>query len=228
MNELKKCLSFIKRLIFEAFGVSPSLNELDRKLEKYLNFDNGFFIEAGANDGYCQSNTYYYEKNRDWKGILVEGIPELYERCKKKRPNSKTYNCALVSPTFQSTTVTMHYANLMSVVDGSLKSKESQQKHIDAGVDIQNLSGTYPVVVQARTLESILDELEDTPTIDLFSLDVEGYELEVLEGLNLSRYRPTFILVEARYFEEIDAFMLNHDYVFIERLSHHDVLYRVN
>jgi FkbM family methyltransferase len=227
MRKLKNYLAFIKRFIFEALGIRPALNGLDRKLEKYLDFDNGFFIEAGANDGYCQSNTYYFEKNRDWKGVLVEGIPELYERCKKKRPNSKTYNFALVSPTFQLTTVTMHYANLMSVVDGSLKSKERQQEHIDAGVDIQNLKGTYSVIVQARTLESILDEEEDILTIDLFSLDVEGCELEVLEGLNLSRYRPTFILVEARYFEEIDVFLLNHDYVFIERLSHHDVLYRV-
>jgi len=28
----------------------PSLNNLDQKLEKYLNFMDGFFIEAGAND----------------------------------------------------------------------------------------------------------------------------------------------------------------------------------
>jgi hypothetical protein len=38
-----------------------SLHDLDDKLLKYLNFENGFFIEAGANDGLSQSNTALYE-----------------------------------------------------------------------------------------------------------------------------------------------------------------------
>lgn len=60
----------------------PSINNLDRKLAKYLDFREGFFIEAGANDGYAQSNTYFLEKKRGWHGLLIEGIPELYKTCK--------------------------------------------------------------------------------------------------------------------------------------------------
>ena len=33
-----------------------SLIDLDKKLEKYLDFDNGYFVELGANDGVNQSN----------------------------------------------------------------------------------------------------------------------------------------------------------------------------
>ena len=36
---------------------SFGLNNLDIKLEKYVDSDKGFFIEAGANDGIKQSNT---------------------------------------------------------------------------------------------------------------------------------------------------------------------------
>lgn len=35
-----------------------ALNELDRKRRKHLDHDGGTFIEAGANDGLRQSNTY--------------------------------------------------------------------------------------------------------------------------------------------------------------------------
>ena len=32
-------------------------------LLKYLNYENGFFIEAGANDGVAQSNTFILKKS---------------------------------------------------------------------------------------------------------------------------------------------------------------------
>jgi FkbM family methyltransferase len=204
----------------------PSLNDLDRKLSKYLDFRGGFFIEAGANDGYSQSNTYFLETRLGWRGVLVEGIPELFEKCRQLRTNSKTYNCALVSPDFPDPTITMHFAGLMSVVEGSMKSQEAQDAHVHAGLDVQNLAGSYSVEVPARTLASILENLPEARSIDLFSLDVEGHELEVLKGLDPSRFRPRFILVEARFFDEVNEFLAGHDYEIVEQLSHHDYLYR--
>ena len=32
--------------------------------------------------------------------------------------------------------------------------------------------------------------------IDFFSLDVEGYEMEVLKGIDFTKHTPTFILIE--------------------------------
>jgi len=225
---IRKILSSIKRRLYK--NPRPSLNDLDRKLEKYLNFEKGFFIEAGANDGYSQSNTYFLERKRKWSGILVEGIPELFEKDKKQRVRSVVHNCALVSNEFSDSTVLMHYAHLMSVVQGSLKTEDEQNKHIKAGVDSQNLEKSYSVTVPARTLESVLDEFSNLPDIDFFSLDVEGYELDVLKGTNLAKYRPKYILVEilvkARFFEEVNSFLESHNYEMIEKLSHHDFIYR--
>jgi len=204
----------------------PSLNDLDRKLEKYLDFPGGFFIEAGANDGYSQSNTYFLENERGWRGILIEGIPELYERCVQERPGATVHHCALVASDFQQSTVTMHYAHLMSLVEGSLKTTDQQDEHLQAGVDIQHLEGSYSTDVPARTLESILDDIQDLPGIDFFSLDVEGYELNVLKGLNLSKYRPSYLLVEARFFDEVNAFLGEHQYELVEKMSIHDYLYK--
>lgn len=224
MFGIRKKLSLIKNLIYK--NPRPAIKDLDRKLEKYLNFDEGFFIEAGANDGYFQSNTYFLEKKRRWSGVLVEGIPELFEKARMQRKKSVVYNCALVSNKFPDPTVTMHYANLMSVVEGSLRDKEEQEKHIKRGLCSQPEKQSYSVTVPARTLESVLDECSRLPNIDFFSLDVEGLELDVLKGINLSRYRPKYILVEARFFGEVNSFLESHCYKMIDKLSHHDYLYR--
>lgn len=204
----------------------PSLNNLDSKLERYLNFDGGFFIEAGANNGYYQSNTYFLERKRGWQGILIEGIPELYEQCVKERPKSTVINCALVSQDFPDKTIKMYYAHLMSVVDGALKTKQEQDKHLKLGVTVQQLDTSYSIDVPARTLESILDNVHNLPQIDFFSLDVEGYELSVLEGINLAKYRPNYILVEANFFSEVNTFLERQQYKIIEQMSYHDYFYK--
>ena len=62
MTTLQRRLSRIRRRLFESMGLDyfsrPSLNEIDNKLEAYLPYENGFFIEVGANNGFFQSNTY--------------------------------------------------------------------------------------------------------------------------------------------------------------------------
>lgn len=219
---LKKKLSKLRRKLFEAIGSDiysrPSLLEIDRKLEQYFNYRNGFFIEVGANDGFTFSNTYYFEQFKGWKGILVEGIPELYQQCLLERPKAKIFNCALVSSDFSESYVTMQYSNMMSLVEGALKSKKAEENHVQKGVI------PYKIKVPARTLTSILDECE-VNEIDFFSLDVEGYELNVLKGLDFNKYRPKYMLIEARFKEEIDNY-ISDLYVEIDQLSHHDFLYK--
>jgi len=201
------------------------LLDLDRKLSKYLNFRNGFFIEAGANDGYTQSNTYFLERKLGWKGVLVEAIPELCAKCARTRKHAFVCNSALVSPDYRQPSVRMHFANLMSVAEGAMKTADAQEQHIKAGMACQSITATYSVEVPARTLESILDEARAPAEIDFFSLDVEGYERQVLEGLNIARYRPKFLLVEARFFDEVNNHVARW-YEVAEKLTHHDYLFR--
>ncbi len=219
---------YCKTLIRKCYkNPRPALDNLDRKLEKYINYSGGFFIEVGANDGYSQSKTYFLEKKRGWRGILIEGIPCLSDKCKKERTKSIVYNCALVSNDFLHSTVTMHYAHLMSLVDGALfRGEKDQQKRIKAGLQVQRIDDTYSIEVPARTLESILDENENLPEIDFFSLAVEGFELQVLKGLNMSKYTPKYILVGPLSFDEVNSFLLGH-YDFVGQLSRRDYLYKV-
>jgi FkbM family methyltransferase len=202
---------------------SFALNELDWKLAQHLDFDGGFFIEAGANDGRRYSNTLYFEKYQSWSGLLIEPIPELARQCRLNRPNCIVENAALVPADYEQETIDMRYCDLMSLVKGGMKSREEEDEHIRLGVECQSVE-THELTVAARALSDILDQ-HGIAEIDLLSLDVEGFELAALKGLDLDRHRPRFMLVEARYRQEIDDF-LTPGYEALSMLSHHDVLYR--
>ena len=61
---------------------------LDKKMLNYINFENGFYIEMGAHDGLINSNTYYFEKNLNWKGILIEPS-NFFDNLNKNRSKKK-------------------------------------------------------------------------------------------------------------------------------------------
>jgi len=217
---------YYRRKIFELLGLErysrPALHDIDGKLARYLSFDRGFFVEAGANDGYTQSNTYFLERFRGWRGVLVEPLPALYERCRRERPNSRVFRCALVADDYDRPTASMLTANLMSLVRGAQKSAAADRAHCHRGAEIQD-SMVEKIEVPASTLSAVLTEA-GVGDVDFLSIDVEGYELQALKGLDLERHRPRYILVEARFRDEIDAHLSPH-YDPIDELSHHDVLY---
>lgn len=177
---------------------SYALNNLDKKLASYIKKRRGFFVEAGANDGIAQSNTLYFERYLGWKGLLVEPIPELVARCRRNRPGCIVENCALVSCDYPYKTVTMRYCGLMSIVKGAMKPRE-EETHIKAGLQfLREGERPYSVTVPACTLSEILDR-HRIQKIDLLSLDIEGYEAEVLKGIDFERHKPHFLLVEVRH-----------------------------
>lgn len=72
----------------------------------------------------------------------------------------------------------------------SLAIKESYAR-LKSDLDIRRIK------VKLRRLDTILAEhAPDVSSIDILALDVEGWELEVLDGLNFERYRPQVLIVE--------------------------------
>jgi FkbM family methyltransferase len=220
-----------RRRAFEAAGSARysrrAAHGLDSKLEQYLPSTPGFFVEAGATDGLQNSNTYYLEAIKGWRGVLVEGIPEQAEACRRNRRRSQVFNCALVGPDFGASEVTMHYSHLMSVVEGAFGSTEAEREHVEKGAASQDGVVPYEVSVPARTLTSVLDEA-GAGAIDFLSLDVEGFELEALRGLDLTRFAPALLLIEVLDEERRGAIeaVLGERYELVDTLTEHDSLYR--
>jgi hypothetical protein len=114
----RKRLVHARRRLFELAGSTryskPGFNDIDAKLQRYLPAT-GTFLEAGANDGYTWSNTYYLERCKGWRGVLIEGIPALSEECRRLSLRSIMHNCALVEHGYPEDLVTMTYCDLRSL-----------------------------------------------------------------------------------------------------------------
>lgn len=228
LRRIKRSMLTARRRCAEMVGVEryskPALYELDEKLKTYLDFSGGFFIECGANDGFKQSNTYYLEKFRGWSGLLIEPIPDLYRKCVRERSASSCINIALVAPDHLGDSIVMTPAGLMSVAAGAFRDDAVARNHIREGLRIQRIEPHAPIKVAATTLSRLLDDLHITRHIDFFSLDVEGFEVDVLRGLDLERHRPNFILVETRDLDSVTA-ILTPSYKMVEQMTHHDYLF---
>jgi len=212
-----------RRKLFEMAGSDSyshyALNDLDYKLARHLDFRCGTFIEAGANDGLNQSNTYWFEHFRDWRGLLIEGVPDKAAECRRNRPRARVVNSALVGND-EVKFITMKTANLMAYVVGSFGKSEEETTHLETAKRVQSLTSVEDIQVPATRLSAILDE-QGMDAVDLFSLDVEGYELEVLKGLDLKRHRPRFILVETKNIDGVLE-VLDRQYTVVEQMSFHD------
>ena len=196
-----------------------SLNSLDRRIEKYLPSD-GVFIEAGANDGLNQSNTLFLARKHGWSGILIEPVPRLYARCIMNRKDSLCVNVALVSPEDSGNYIELIDVDLMTQVKRS-KSFAANEAKLKAGETVQGIKRSEISVI-GRTLSEVID---DSPfeEIDLLSLDVEGFELEVLQGITKEIQFPNWILIETNNLEGVLE-ILKGRYVVVEKLSNHDYL----
>lgn len=181
----------------------------DKKLDNLFNKkNNGFFIELGAFDGIFQSNTYFFEKNRDWSGILIEPSHNMYQKCLINRPKSIVLNYACVSNKY-----------LNKKIKGDFNGKPI------SSINSMRRKNNKLIEVNAITLTKILDKYKDKfKNIDLLSLDTEGYELNILKGLNFQKYRPNYLLIEIynKAFEKILNFLKSQNYKLICNFSNYN------
>ncbi|GMQ83084.1 MAG: hypothetical protein BMS9Abin05_2562 [Rhodothermia bacterium] len=220
-------------------GYSPTLREyyglqeLDRKLEKFLNFDNGFFIEIGGWDGITYSNTLFFERFRNWRGILIEPSPNEFLKCRINRPNSHVVCCACVPFDYAKQFVPMTYCASMTIAhssEGARNQISDIGEHVLSGRKFLKSDETvYEFGALAKPLTSILDEHGIRNDIDLLVLDVEGFEMNVLKGIDFSRHAPKYICVEIWNGDETCRFLSKLGYELMDVLSdqgaHSDVLF---
>ena len=164
----------------------------------------GFFLDIGGNDPIHINNTYFFEKSRDWSGLAFEPITVQREKWKTSR-----------------TTECLPYA--LGKMTGEAAFCEYEDHTMSGFSDEVKFGGKVKsrYKVPVRRLADILDE-RGIRHIDFVSLDVEGAEMDVLQGIDFSRVEIDCFTIEkprnAHKEERLRKFMVDAGYRIKARL----------
>ena len=146
--------------------------------------DQGFYIDVGANDPLADSVTkVFYDAG--WSGINIEPLPAYHQALAALRP--RDVNLALAAGACEGL-VTLF--DVPAVTGWASSDPAVAAVHRSNGFEIAELT------VPMRTLSAICAE-HARADIHFLKIDVEGFEGEVLRGLDLERWRPWVLVVEA-------------------------------
>jgi len=154
--------------------------------------DNGFYVDVGAYHPVTFSNTkYFYDVG--WHGINIDATPNSMLPFIRDRARDINLEVCV--------------ARVEGDFDYYLYNAGALNTLLEDRVALLAKNGYHwhsKCKVQARTLESILDEhLPLNVAIAFLNIDVEEAELGVLEGNNWDKYVPEFILAEIHHEDNI-------------------------
>lgn len=196
---------------------------LDKKIFKEK--VGGVFVDIGAHDGITLSNTYFFEKFREWKGLCIEPVPSTFKKLSANR-NSININGCIGSGTGNLKFLQISgYAEMLS---GLLDHYD--EKHLERiDKDIREHGGSREIIeVPGYNLNELLKS-NGIAHVDYCSIDTEGNEMEILKTIRFDEVIFDVFTIENNYAtSELKNFMEANGYRLIQKLGCDEVYQRRN
>ena len=168
------------------------------------------YLDIGAHHPTYLNNTYaFYLAGA--RGVNVEADPALIPAFKRHRPGDLTLNIG-IGP--QSGTMDFYVMSVPSL--NSFSRVDAERYSSQQGVAIERV-----IALPVRRFDEVVDRyLGGAP--DFLSLDVEGWDLAILQSIDFDRYRPHVLCVETltystkrqgRHIGEIDELLTGRGYL---------------
>ena len=181
----------------------------------------GTFFEMGAYDG-INSNSWYFEYNRSFHGLMIEANTGLWEVAKRNRPRTEILNIAISQEE--------GYLTEMSGWGGITqttcsKEKPSEEQLAAHGSKIKSLQTNNPhpehedgeLGVPCRRMATIL---KDRGHFDYVSLDCEGCERDAILTWDFEQNQACVVGMESMD-EDMTSVMIGQGFTYIGTIVDH-------
>jgi FkbM family methyltransferase len=171
----------------------------DILLEQYVDNKQGFYVDIGAYnpDRVSVTKKFYLQ---GWSGINIDPNPVAIKHFSKKRIRDININVGV--------------ADVESELDFYFIGEESEQntfnkeyyelKYKSKGIEADIIK------IKVMTINKILENyLPKNQNIDFINLDVETYEMKILETFDFKKYGPKYFLIEDLTFQNTDTDFMN-------------------
>ncbi len=189
-------MGFTDRLLFKLLKIERTYSQTaEDKILKHLfncyNKRNISYLDIGTNHPIMNNNTYLFHQ-MGGKGVCVEPNPEFVSQIQRFRPRDRCLNVGIGE-------IDGEIGELYCMSHHTLNTfSKEEAMALDA-------AGKYKIVdvkkIPLRNINAIIDENFDTP-IELVSIDVEGWNEEIIKSFDFSRHRPFCFCVETITFSE--------------------------
>ena len=198
------------------------------KQDKFVDFlfnkkQHKVFLDIGAHDGISFSNTYFFEKYRNWTGICIEPNPDVFIKLQKNR-SCILENCCISDEdktvTFRKVEGDPEREMLSGILDFF------DQGHINMiDTEIKLYGGKYTdIPIDSKNINEILLK-HHIPHIDYCSIDTEGAEYLIIKSIDFNVIDITIFTIENNNNnnnKKVREFLKEKDYYCIPGGQHDD------
>ena len=190
--------------------ISYAQNYEDVMLRRaFKDIKKGFYIDVGANDPVIDSVTKaFYDAG--WHGINIEPVTEWFNKLQEARSNDTNLKLACGTKKGQNTIYDVVGTGL-STMDKSIADKHANE--LDFEIKKEK--------IKVDSLTNICKQYANQD-IHFLKIDVEGFELQVLKGVDFKVIRPWIVVVESTLplsqiesYKEWEKVLTNSEYHFI-------------
>ena len=197
IQKINESLHYSNQWVKKSFSQEGEDIVLNRLLDET---PDGFYVEIGAHHPFRFSNTYFFYR-RGWRGICIDPVPGMKALFNRYRPNDIALEVGISQK--RSTLKYFQFNEPALNTFDPIVAKDRDGLRQYKIINVQEVS--------TDSLANILDSyLPPHQNITFLSVDVEGFDLEVLKSNNWIKYRPEYIIAECL---TADLFKLKEDLV---------------
>jgi len=180
----------------------------------------GFFIEAGADDFVVGSNTLWFEMKHQWTGVLVEPNPTRFP--KGFVANRKAWGAPYCLATQTKPHFSPFQVGVGGLMSGLIPEHDEEERLLGLSYDLQ----CFPLF---STMLAV-----GNPTINYLSLDIEGAEFQVLQSLPWDQVDIEVLGIELEQagkvfpgsWQEVHMFLARKGYEYVGTVEQDDLFVR--